>query len=299
MGHIESFNILLNTTKDERYQRWNDFRSKVDSSLLNVIGLLDRKDVAVVVGAGRCEDFSLKQLINSFTKVVLADIDLDAVITSDSYKSLSKEELGKLELIKVEFTGVENSGLFNDFENRIRVCDDFDAIEEIINKGFAGVDKYKFLKSYYYKADLVYVSPIYTQLVYQQIMLTVAKLRTEGFSENLLKYIENLVADKLVEVFRMFNNNLRRITKGYLVVASDIFQDYSNSNFMINIKKDFTNKHLDEVYEQYHTDYGFGMGDLGLFLLNESIDLMSYEWLLWPFDSKNDMVVKLSIYKNK
>jgi len=297
MTYIEQFNVLLNTTNEERYQRWIDFRKKIDASLLNVIERLPVRETAVVVGAGRCEDFSLIKLVNSFDKVILADIDLESIVDSVAYKELKKTERGKVELLKIDFTGVENSGLFINLEARLRAADNFDSIEKIINTGFGDIAKYRFLKNSYKEADLTFVSPIYTQFIYQQLMLTVGKLRSTGYPENLLKYIENLVSDKLVSVFKMFNDNLRKVTRGYLVVASDIFQDYSDSDFMINIKKNFNNEEIDKIYEQYHSDYGFGMGDLGLFLLNDLMELESSEWLLWPFSSKSDMVVKLSIYK--
>ncbi len=297
MTYIEQFNVLLNATNEERYQRWINFRNEIDASLLNVIDRLPLKEVATVIGAGRCEDFSLKQLVNSFEKVILADIDLESIVDSKSYKKLSKSERLKVTLLKIDFTGVENSGLFVNLETRLREVDNFDSIDRIINKGFGEIARYRFLKDYYKESDLTFVSPIYTQFIYQQLMLTVGKLRSTGYAENLLMYIENLVTDKLITVFKMFNDNLRKVTRGYLVVASDVFQDYSDSDFMMNIKRNFNKEEIDKIYEKYHSEYGFGMGDLGLFLLNESMELESYEWLLWPFSSKSDMVVKLSIYK--
>ncbi len=295
MSNIESFNILLNTTKDDRYQRWVEFREGIDSSLLRVITGLESRKLAIIIGAGRCEDFSLKQFVNYFERVILSDIDVESIFNAHDYLMLTKEEKARVEVVKVEYTGVENSGLFDDLVNRISKLDNFDDIEELLLKGFGDFKNYKFLKKY--SADMVYVSPIYTQLIYQQLLMVCSKLRSVGYSENLLKYIENYSVDKLVEVFEVFNKNLERITNGRLVVASDIFQDYSNSDFMKRIKKDFSKGSVDSIYNQYLEDYGFGMGDLGLYLLNESIELLDYEWHIWPFVEGSDMVVKLAIYK--
>ena len=295
MSNIESFNILLNTTKDDRYQWWVEFREGIDSSLLRVITGLESRKLAIIIGAGRCEDFSLKQFVNYFERVILSDIDVESIFNAHDYLMLTKEEKARVEVVKVEYTGVENSGLFDDLVNRISKLDNFDDIEELLLKGFGDFKNYKFLKKY--SADMVYVSPIYTQLIYQQLLMVCSKLRSVGYSENLLKYIENYSVDKLVEVFEVFNKNLERITDGRLVVASDIFQDYSNSDFMKRIKKDFTKESVDSIYNQYLEDYGFGMGDLGLYLLNESMELLDYEWHVWPFVEGSDMVVKLAIYK--
>ena len=98
-------------------------------------------------------------------------------------------------------------------------------------------------------------------------------------------------------MFERFNQNLKRITNDTLVVASDIFQDYSNSKFIKDIKQDFTKDSVDKIYCRYFDDYGFGMGDLGLYLLNESMKQVHYDWLLWPFASDSEMVVKLAVYK--
>lgn len=294
MGHIESFNVLLNTTEDDRYSRWIEFRKEIDSILLREINRLNSKELAVLIGAGRCEEFSLKQFVDQFKKVVISDVDVESILNSTEYKMLSETDKTKVEIVRVEYTGLENNGLFDNLENKIRQCKSFEELESMLDKSFRGLEKYSFLKKY--EADFVYVSPIYTQLIYQQVLLVVSKLRSTGHMENFLKFVENYTSDKLVKLFERFNENIARISKGTLVVASDIFQDYTNSTFMKNLKKDFSKEKTDRIYRKYYEEYGFGMGDLGLYILNGIIPLTSYEWLIWPFVEGSEMVVKLAIY---
>lgn len=297
MSNIELFNNLLNTTSYDRYNNWIDFRMQIDAFLMHEINRLSTKEITVVVGAGRCEDFSLKLLVDNFKTVVLSDVDVKSIFNSVAYQNLSKSEKEKVKVLKVEYTGVENNGFFDSLEERLKGLVDFDSIDKLFSSGFKGVYNYKFHKDLTDKVDLVYVSPIYTQLIYQQVMMICSKLRGNGYPENLLKYIEHKTSEKLVEVFEAFNSNLKRIVKGRLIVVSDIFQDYSNSSFMMNAKKDFSKKRMDQIYNEYFDTFGFGMGDLGLYLLNESMSLLKEEWLLWPFEERSEMIVKLSIYK--
>ncbi len=297
MSNIERFNKLLNTTSYDRYNSWVDFRNEIDALLKSEINGLKSKRTMVVIGAGRCEDFSLKPLVEHFGTVILSDVDDKSIFKSMEYLRLTDEERSRVQVVKVEYTGVENNGFFDGLEDRLREARDFEAIDLLFKKGFEGLDDYRFLKEFSGEADLVYVSPIYTQLIYQQIMLVCSKLRSEGFQENLLKYVEHVSGERLIDVFTLFNQNVGRIVKERLVVASDIFQDYSDSTFMENAKKDFSDDNMEQIYKEYFESYGFGMGDLGLYLLNESMTLLKEKWLLWPFDERSEMVVKLSTYK--
>ncbi len=299
MNNIERFNKLLNATSYDRYNKWVDFRSVIDTLLMTEIKELKSKRNLIIIGAGRCEDFSLKPLVKNFDNVILSDVDDSSIFNSREFSSLTEEELTKVQVLKVEYTGIENNGFFDNLENKLRNAKDFDSIELIFERGFRGLEEYRFLKSLAGKADLVYVSPIYTQLIYQQISLICARLRSEGIQEYLLKYIEHLAGENIVDVFKAFNENLRLMLRGKLVVASDIFQDYSDSSFMLDAKNNFSNERMNKICTNYFKEYGFGMGDLGLYLLNESMELLNEEWLLWPFDDNSEMIVKLSIYINK
>ncbi|XMB67169.1 hypothetical protein RI065_01225 [Mycoplasmatota bacterium zrk1] len=297
MLNIELFNNSLNTTDENRFLLWKDYRSNVDSILSKTINKTG-KELVIVIGAGRCEDFSLELLVKNFNEVVLTDIDLSSVKESVDRCNLSVDDRKKIKLERIEYTGFEKNQFFNDFEERVINCKSHECLETLLVNRLKGVEAYKFLKSYTNKASLVLVTPIYTQLIYQQVMLSCSKLRVSDYPEHLIKFIEGYMQDKLIDVFRNFNSNLIRTMSEYLIVLSDIFQDEAKSKFMKEVRNRISDlDKMEEFYDKYQSDYGFGMGDLGLFLLNELVDEVEKKWLIWPFSKGVDMVVKLAIYK--
>jgi len=201
-------------------------------------------------------------------------------------------------LSKISSNKAKETPFFDGFEKAVLTCKSQSSLEKLINGRLIGLDKYKFLRKYDEMASLVLVTPIYTQLVYQQILILCSRIRSNGYPEHLINFIESYMQEKLVEIIKRFNQNIVRVTKEYLVVLSDIFQDRSDSEFMRNTKKIIDNKEaMDKLYKEYQSDYGFGMGDAGLFLLNDLINEVEREWLIWPFSSSIDMVVELAIYK--
>ncbi|XMB86396.1 hypothetical protein RJG79_00950 [Mycoplasmatota bacterium WC44] len=301
MNKIELFNSSLNTTRDDRHFRWKDYRHNVNSLLSSNFDKLEDKDLIVVIGAGRCDDFSLDLLVENFNKVVLTDVDLSSVKEAVDRYDFTKEERSKIFMERVEYTGLEKNQFFEDFEASLLLYKDTESIEGFIDRKLEDLDKYRFLKGYVGQANFVLVTPIYTQLAYQQVLLSCAKLRSTGYPENLLKFVEGYMGEKLVSIFETFNKNIvNALGDGYLFVLSDIFQDYSDSKFMIDVKRRIDSfSKMEELYETYQSHYGYGMGDLGLLILDEQVNKVDSKWLLWPFSKGVDLVVKFAIYKSK
>ena len=200
----------------------------------------------------------------------------------------------------MDYTGFEKNQFFKDFKERIVNCHTFEKIDQVIDSKLAGLTDYKFLKDYSESADFVYISPIYTQLVYNQILRECAILRESGYPEHLIKYIESILLDKMVEVIDRFNDNIVRTLKplGQLMVLSDIFQVDIGSDFYLRVKNGIRNYEvMEEIYEGYKTKYGIGLGDYGLLNLDEKLTSYLSRWLIWPFNDKSAFIVKLKIYK--
>jgi len=200
----------------------------------------------------------------------------------------------------MDYTGFEKNQFFKDFKERIVNCHTFEKVDQVIGSKLTGLDEYKFLKNYSQQADLVYVSPIYTQLVYNQVLKECAVLRENGYPEHLIKYIESILLDKMVEVIDRFNDNVIRTLKplGQLIVLSDIFQVDIGSDFYIRVKNGIRNfEVMEEIYEGYKSKYGIGLGDYGLLNLDEKLSSYLSRWLIWPFDNRSAFIVKLKIYK--
>lgn len=302
MKVIELFNRDLNQSSNSNDKDIEAFRLQIDLILKSLVERIGDNNKAIIIGAGKMKDFSLTFFARRFNEVVLTDVDLQTVNESLNNINLSEAEKKKITKIRVEYTGFEKNLFFQDFKERIINCRTFEKIDQVISSKLVGLENYKFLKDYQNSANLVYVSPIYTQLVYNQVLRECSILRENGYPEHLLKYIENIMLEKMPEIIDRFNDNIINalIDNGYLMVLSDIFQLDINSDFYLRVKNGIRNHEvMEEIYEGYRKKYGVGIGDYGLLNLDDKLKSYLSRWLIWPFDEQRVFVVKLKIYKKE
>jgi len=302
MKYMEVFNRDLNNSLKQENKDVDAFRLQVDLILKSLVERLNENQRVIVIGAGKMKDFSAAFFVRSFNEVILTDVDMSSVIEAESKLKLNEKDRSKITNIRIEYTGFEKNQFFQDFKERIINCRTFDKIDQVISSKLNGLDNYKFLRKYENSGNLVYVSPIYTQLVYNQILRECSILRENGYPEHMLKYIENTMLDKMVGIIDTFNDNIIRTVKddGYLIVLSDVFQLDKNSDFYLRVKNGIRNHEvMEEIYEGYKKKYGMGIGDFGLLNLDEKMKSYLSRWLIWPFDESSSFVVKLKIYKKE
>lgn len=300
MKLIEVFNHDLNQSLSSENEGMKTFKLQVDLILKSVIERLDECEKAIIIGAGKMKDFSLTFFVKNFNEVILTDIDLKTV--NEAVKDFRYKEklLKKITKIRIDYTGFEKNRFFFDFKERIVNCHTFEKVDQVIKSKLTGLEDYQFLKNYNESADLIYVSPIYTQLVYNQGLRECSILRENGYPEHLIKYIESVLLDGMVEIIDRFNDNIINALKpnGNLVVLSDIFQVDIGSNFYLRVKNGIRSYEvMEEIYEGYKLKYGVGLGDYGLLNLDEKLKPYLSRWLIWPYDKKSAFIVKLKIYK--
>jgi len=293
MSYIEQFNHRLNQSRNDRTVDDTKFKEQVDLMLQSLLRQMNLKANALIIGAGKCQDFSLPIFMEELNRTLVTDVDYETIKAAVGKKP-------KMEIKRVEYTGFEDCGFFNDFKERIVNARDYEKIDQIIAHKIEEVKKYEFLQEEYGSMDLVYVSPIYSQLVYQQLLREVSILRETGFPEHFLKYIESVFLDEMVGVIQRFNENLIKLLNedGRLVVLSDIFELDHGSSFHLRVVNGIRNKDvMEEIYTGYIKKYGFGLGDYGLYNLDEQVIEIKSRWMLWPFTEKKSYAVKLKIYK--
>jgi len=299
MKVIELFNRNLNKSTIESIDS-TTFKEQINLLLNSTLVRLSGKEKAIVIGAGKMNDFSLSFFVKNFEETVLTDVDLLSVNESVRYERLSKKENDRLTRIRIEYTGFEINHFFSDFKERIVNCHSYDKLEKVIKSKLDGLENYKFLKDYEGKADFIYVSPIYTQLVYNQLLRECAVLRENRYPEHFIKYLEEILLDEMVGVIDRFNNNLVDTLKenGIMFVLSDIFQVDIGSEFHVRVKNGIKNFDvMEEIYSGYQAKFGTGLGDYGLINLDEKVNSLLSRWLIWPYDDKKVFVVKLKIFK--
>jgi len=300
MKKIEIFNRELNQSLSSDEKQMNVFKQQIDLIMKSVCERLDHCDKSMIIGTGKMNDFSLTFFVKNFKKVILTDIDLNTVNEAVKEFRFTEEELLKLETIRIDYTGFEKNGFFTDFKERIVNCHSFEKIDQVIQSKLVGLEEYSFLKGYFEQVDLIYISPIYTQLVYNQLLHECAALRESGYPEHMIKYIEGIMLDEMVGIIERFNENIFKTLRpgGELVALSDIFQVDIGSRFYLRVKNGIkSHEVMDEIYEGYKEKYGIGLGDYGLLNLDEKLKSYLSRWLIWPFDDKSAFIVKLKIYK--
>jgi len=301
MKIMEVFNRKLNKSVDEDSQASKTFRSQIDFLLKSSFEKVEENQKAVVIGTGKMSDFSLSFFVKNFEEVILTDIDLLTVNEAVKYERLTKKDTQKITKIRMEYTGFEQNKFFEDFKERIVNCHSYDKLEKVIKSKLEGLENYRFLKAYEGEADFVYVSPIYTQLVYNQLLRECAVLRENRYPEHFIKYLEEILLDEMVGVIERFNKNIVKTLKhnGTLFVLSDIFEVDINSNFYHRVNNGIRNYDvMEEIYKGYQQKFGIGLGDFGLINLDEKLKSTLSRWLIWPFNDQKVFVVKLKIYKN-
>ncbi len=302
MKFMEVFNRDLNNSLNQENKDVDAFRLQVDLILKSLVERLNNNQRGIVIGAGKMKDFSATFFVRRFDEIILTDIDLNSVIEAEGKLNISEKDKKKITKIRIEYTGFEKNAFFQDFKERIINCRTFEKIDQVISSKMQGLKDYRFLKEYEGSGDLIYVSPIYTQLVYNQLLRECSILRENGYPEHMLKYIENIMLDKMVGVIDTFNDNVITALKddGYLIVLSDIFQLDRKSDFYLRVKNGIrSHEVMEEMYEGYKKKYGMGIGDYGLLNLDEKLKSYLSRWLIWPFDGDSSFVVKLKIYKKR
>jgi hypothetical protein len=184
---------------------------------------------------------------------------------------------------------------FDIFKSKLLKVKSFNEIDNVIDSVLSEIAKYKFLEEYNGNCDLVYVSPIYTQLVYHQVLRECSVMRSKGYPEHYLKYIEEKMLQEMMGVINRFNNNIISLLSknGQLLVLSDVFQLDSGSTFEKEVKSSIGNKDkMDLIYDEYQSKYGVGLLDL-----DDKISSVSSKWLIWPFSNSTSFVVKVKVYK--
>lgn len=298
MKNIEKFNNQLNRRTYQRNYISKDFNEQVELLLKSSFLRLQKKEKIVIIGAGNMSDVSLEFLLRFFNKVILTDVDIVSLEDTVRYMRLPNSLLDRVECRRIEYTGFEQNEFFKDFKERLVNCRDEEKTSKVLDSLLSGLKRYQFLKEED-DIDFIYVSPIYTQLVYHQIKQECNILLDNGFSKDLVEFISSYMLDEMVNVIDRFNKNLvKKLGKeGVLFVLSDIFQLPVKSGFYRRVKNSIRNYSvMEELYEGYKKKYGMGLGDYGLYNLDEKLQNTLSRWLIWPFDEESSFIVKLKIY---
>jgi len=300
MKLVEQFNHDINLSDQTRYKRWTQYRNDINTFLESFLAY--RKDHLknlLVIGAGHCDDIDLHFLKNHFDKVVLSDIDIKGMqsgILAQGYKMYD------FSIVQTDFTGFEESGFFDHLIDDLFLIKSEQEISDYLTSKFTSMIDYKFMDPVDTKYDAIIVLPIYTQLIYNQILNATSVLRAIDYPEDLIQFINDFSLQQMIPIIDNFNKNINRLLNpnGLLFILSDIFQSRINEPFHTRVTQGIHSRNImDQLHQEYLTNHGYGLGDYGLYSITSTFNLIDYKWLIWPFELELDLVIKIAYLTHK
>jgi hypothetical protein len=300
MKRIEYFNNVLNSSLQMNGK--SNISSQVDYLLKSLFSALEGSDKALIIGAGNCSDFSLGTFTEHFEKVYVTDVDKSSVKQQMDKANIPNKQYYKMQYEQVEYTGYEEIQFFTNFKQWLGSVKETSSIDRYIGKVMDETKDYQFLETESNQFDFIYVSPIYTQLIFQQYTNNLTSLKAHGVPEHILKYAEDVMLSNMTTIIDRFNDNIRRLIKpdGYVFVLSDILELQVGSMYYQRIKNAIGSKEvIDSIYQDYFNEYGYGFGDYGLYNLDQKMTPIRERWMLWEFSHTKHFLIKLKIYHSK
>lgn len=298
MNQMEYFHKLLNETSSDRFSMWKPYRDNITRLIEPFFPKEAQEESSLlVVGAGNCDDLDLVKLTHAFSKVNLTDIDTDHIEEGLTKQGILPESV---RIIQSELTGLDHEHFFERIIKQVISCNTLLEVEKVIDQYLIKTHEYQYLPELNASQDLVIVSSIYTQLVIHQLFQMTAFLKQEAKNSQSLDLLESVMMGRIASVIDQVNKNIVKLLKpqGILVVISDIIEGKTTSDFIQNLNAHIAYPpEIEKIYEKYHSQYGYGLGDYGLYSMSQMVESLKSDWLIWPFDNEKSMLVKCVIFR--
>ncbi len=297
MNRIEQFNHDINQSDLNRYENWKVYRNQVSHLFNDATKTLSKEqDSCLVLGAGNCDDIDLINLKTRFKKIALSDIDISSMKQGITRQGL---KLDDFTLVQADFTGFEQILFFENLIDDLLIMKTSHEIESYLNDKIQSALLNSFTKNFSKLFNVIMVTPIYTQLIYHQTLKISEVLKEMNYDGKLISIFEDTVLDFMPSIIDRFNQNVVSLLdkNGLIIILSDIFQSQKGDDFDKKVSKSIQSKKaMNLLYHKYNETYGYGLGDFGLLSMTNMMKELKHEWLLWPFDQKTNMTIKLVIY---
>lgn len=296
MQYIKMFNAEVNKNKDDRFHNWREYRAKLSLFFKEHLITSDKKKSLLIVGAGNCDDIDLCYLSTIFEEITLVDADITAMENGVKKYDVAT---AKIELVEQEFTGFAKTKFFENLIDTMVAIKTKQKLKHFLDKELLKTSKHKFLSSYDNYFSTIIVTPIYTQLFYQQVLNDLIVLEKSGYNKELISFAKEYLLEMMPLIITGFNRNLKRVinNNGLLVVLSDIFESKIEDAFYKKVISVISDKFkVEEIYKDYVQKFGYGLGDYGLYSLKTNLVLKDFDWFIWPISKTTHLIVKGVLY---
>lgn len=280
MHDIKVFNEKLNCSynQQERYEYWSSYREELTEILGNVD--IAGKDI-LILGAGNLNDIDIKELSEKAKNITLLDIDSNSVVTGIKRCNLNTDRFNVVEL---DLTSLDKTNFMDNFKKSITNLE--------TNEFFESYSNFQ-LEYNLGKHDVILILPIYTQILFHQ-MLTIIDQNSRSGNDIIinksLSFVANLIGKINDKVIASLNKD------GVLISASDVLEysfDSKDVEFLRNNIK--YNNVIEEFYEKYLNQYGYSLGSYGIHDIEMKLKAMEERFLIWEFDKKRKFLVKIVV----
>lgn len=291
MNAVKEFNVLLNHSTNNRYLRWEEYRNNLTEYIKYL--LPEISESILVLGCGNSDDLDLSIIKNRCHKLTLSDIDGEALLNAMKKYDLNVENT----IVKpFDVTGLGDNHLWNNFVNEMAKIGTIDEISSFFIQLKTIITEYSF-RDFTQQYDAIIISPIYTQLLFQQGMSYISMLDNLNYPQELLEKIGEELLNLMPYLIDNFNLEIVKLLKnnGIVIVMSDIFEVSIDSDIYSNLK---SLHEIDSYHEEYMKKYGIGLGDYGLINLEDKLQKHNQKWFEWPFSPEKSLFVKVMKLKN-
>jgi len=289
MEEYNGFYNQLNTSQklEDIYKRFSTYREELTEIVIDLISKsFDKKVHVVVFGAGNLMDFDYRQLddLSTCKSIQITDVDNEAMRNGLDYLQLNKS---KIEVVNFNYLGDFVDGHLNLLINQLNLPyiskkESLDKVEEFFVNILNEFEQYSYLDYIHIKGDVVIVMPIYTQLLYLEL---IDKLQnTKGY-----KHIQEYLLQKMIYVIDEFNKKVIKCVRaeGVLILLSDIIEES-----IVADKEPDSRDEIKDKIETYEKTYGIGLGSFGLLNCCDYMVPLEEYYLNWEFNETRRFLVK-------
>jgi len=242
------------------------------------------KKTILILGAGNMHDMKLDFFLRNFEQVVLTDID----VVSIKEQLKDAQYSSQIDIREIDYLGLDKSSFIDGLGEELLSTNTVKKLEEIIDRRITKLLSYHFSTNFDQLFDVIYVSPIYTQLLYRQVEQYIGSLSELGLPKEFQEYTLATLLQQMMKVIDHFNQEVFQLlrTDGIMFVASDIFL-LQNDTFSLRVKHSIKSYDvMEEILENYQKTYGMGLGDYGLYSITKLLKVLRSKWFIW-FQSKH------------
>lgn len=293
MKSIEAFYRSVNKSIIPADNQW--YIDQTNMLMDSVLRTKSRVNHLLILGTGNMNDMSLDFFLQKFETVTLTDIDVKSIEEQENINRRNP----KIIIKQMDYLGLKQSGFFDGLKEQLISATTNIKVKEILKDKVKSMLSYHFSSLFSQKYDVVYLSPIYTQLLYRQVETFILALVEEGYEKHLAEVALEILLQEMIYIIDHFNDEVGTLVRknGLVFIASDIFL-LSDDQFSRQIKDNINHDDLvEEVYRNYHETYGFGLGDYGLYSATKLLNILKSKWFIWHQSEHQTYAVKFCAFE--